>query len=102
MIDIFSQLAQAGVMLYGGIAFGVLYTMFRLLGYPPQSRALALIPDTLLILSFFGLLAVSLLIATGGILRAYAMLAFGAGALLSMSAFSVLRQARPRKAQNDG
>ena len=101
MIDVFSQLAQAGVMLYGGIVFGIVYTLFCLLGYPPKSRALALIPDTLLVLLFFGLLFFSLLLATGGVLRAFALLAFGAGALLSMGAFSVLRMKKRERTEKE-
>lgn len=101
MIDVFSQLAQTGVMFYGGIVFGMVYTLFRLLGYPPQNRVLLLIPDTLLILCFFALLFFSLLFATGGILRAFALLAFGGGALLSMGAFSILRRKGKRKPKAD-
>jgi len=90
VIDVFSQPAQAGIMLYGGLLFGLLLALTRPLRRLPIGRLGRFALDLFITLGFAASLALSLLFATGGDPRAYALLFFGLGALVSRLSFSRL------------
>ena len=90
MIDVFVQPAQAGIMLYGGLVFGLLLALTHPLRRLRLGRLGRVGLDVLVSLGFFASLALSLLLATGGAPRAYAFFFFALGTLLSRTSFSRL------------
>ena len=87
MIDVFAQPAQAAIALYGGLAFGLLLALICLLRKLPIGRAGRLVTDMLIPLALFASLGLSMLLATGGVPRAYALLFFALGAAVARISF---------------
>jgi len=90
VIDVFAQPAQAGIMLYGGLVFGLLLALTSPLRRLRIGRAGRVTLDVLVALGFALCLSLSLLFATGGTLRGYAFFFFALGALIARLTFSRL------------
>lgn len=90
MIPVLNQWASALIMLYGGLAFGLVYRVFRSLCYGSFSRLRLHLTDSLIVISFFLSLGLSLLYATFGSIRLYALVFYACGFFISQAAFGPL------------
>lgn len=90
MIPVTAQWASALIMLYGGITLGLLYRLLRSFCYGNYSRLRIHIVDALWVICLFICLFFSLLYATGGTIRAYALISFFLGFISAYVAFGPL------------
>ncbi|MDD3400042.1 MAG: hypothetical protein PHT58_00215 [Eubacteriales bacterium] len=87
MIPVSNQWACALIMLYGGMIFALAYRLLRSICYGRYSRIRIVITDALIVVCFFVTLSISLLLATFGTIRAYALAFYFIGFIAANTAF---------------
>jgi hypothetical protein len=85
-----NQLYEGMTFLYGGLTAGVLYELFAIIHRHSNRRWLLTLLDVLYVLYSSLCIAVSFLIATGGVLRLHGFLLLLLGWLLARWAFQPL------------